>query len=70
MAKNFTIDYATGELDMGADTLREKFDLDEVTFRQPNLGQRFNLGGRVEVMQQVLFKQNSLLKQETMLIIL
>ncbi len=47
MAKNFTIDYATGELDMGADTLREKFDLDEVTFRQPNLGQRYNIGGLV-----------------------
>ena len=47
MAKNFTIDYATGELDMGADTLREKFNLDEVTFRQPNLGQRYNIGGLV-----------------------
>ena len=47
MAKNFTIDYATGELDMGADTLREKFDLDEVTFRQPNLGHRYNSGGLV-----------------------
>ena len=33
MSKNFTIDYATGELDMGADTLREKFDLMGVPIR-------------------------------------
>ena len=46
MAKNYVIDGGTGELDVGGNTLANRFDLPEAMVPQ-NLGQRFNLGGLV-----------------------
>ena len=46
MAKNYVIDGGTGELDVGGNTLANRFDLPEAMVPQ-NLGQRYNIGGLV-----------------------
>ena len=46
MAKNYVIDGGTGELDVGGNTLANRFDLPEAMIPQ-NLGQRYNIGGLV-----------------------
>ena len=46
MAKDYVIDGGTGELDVGANALAQRFDLPEAMVPQ-NLGQRYNIGGLV-----------------------
>ena len=46
MAKDYVIDGGTGELDVGANALAQRFDLPEAMIPQ-NLGQRYNIGGLV-----------------------
>ena len=46
MAKNYVIDGGTGELDVGGNTLANRFDLPDKMVPQ-NLGQRYNIGGLV-----------------------
>ena len=47
MAKDYVIDGGTGELDVGANALAQRFDLPEAMIPQ-NLGQRYNIGGLVQ----------------------
>ena len=46
MAKDYVIDGGTGELDVGGNTLANRFDLPDAMVPQ-NLGQRYNIGGLV-----------------------
>ena len=48
MAKDYVIDGGTGELDVGANALANRFDLPEAMIPQ-NLGQRYNIGGLVRM---------------------